>query len=188
MTVKTRKIAALLSATALLGSGVGIAGATGGAGKGGHPKPPIGKIATALGVSSADLRAALEANRPERPQGERPGPEQFASDIAAKLGVEESAVQEILEANRPERPQGKPKRGARPPKPDHSKLIAALADGLGIDQATVQAAFDELDAAHEAEHTAREQAMYASVADALGKTTAEVQAAFEANRPAKPTS
>ena len=60
--------------------------------------------------------------------------------------------------------------------------------GLGIDQATVQTAFDELDAAREADHTAREQAMYASVAEALGKTTAEVQAAFEANRPAKPTS
>jgi hypothetical protein len=185
MTIKTRKIAALVSAAALLGSGVGIAGAAGGAGKGGHPKPPVGKIATALGVTNAELRAALEESRPT---GERPGPEQFAADIASKLGVEESAVQEILEANKPERPQGKPKRGARPPKPDHSKLIAALADGLGIDQAAVQSAFDELDAAHEAEHTAREQAMYASVAEALGKTTSEVQAAFEANRPAKPAS
>ena len=190
MTIRTRKIAAILSATALLGTGVGIAGAAGGndGGKrGGPPKPAIGKIATALDVTAAELRAALEANKPARPTGQRPGPEQFAADIAAKLGVETSAVQEILEANKPPRPAGKPQRGQRPPKPDHTKLIAALADGLGIEQSTVETAIGELEAARKAEHESRHQAMYAAVAEALGKTAAEVEAAFEANRPAKPT-
>ena len=190
MTIKTRKIAALISTAALMG-GVGIATAADGASsgkRGGPPKPPIGKIATALGVSNAELRSALEANKPERPTGERPGPADFAADIAEKLGVETSAVTEILEANKPARPAQRPQRGTKPPKPDHTKLIAALAEGLGIEQATVQSAFDELRTEHEAEHEARHQALYAAVAEALGKTTEEVQAAFEANRPAKPTS
>ena len=190
MTIKTRKLAAVLSATALLG-GVGIAtAADGGSGKrGGPPKVAIAKIATALGVTNAELKSALEANRPERPaNGERPGPEAFAADIAEALGVETSAVTPILEANKPARPATKPKKGSRPPKPDHTALIAALAEGLSIDQSTVEAAFTQLEADRQAEHDARHTAMYTAVAEALGKTVDEVQAAFEANRPAKPTS
>jgi hypothetical protein len=195
MTIRTRKLAAVLSATALLGgAGVGIADAaktTSGtrssqsAPPGGHrggmlPGSALTRIATALGVSSADLKAALEANKPARPATDpRAG---FAADIADALGVETPAVQTILDANRP---TSKPAKGA---KPDPTKLIAALADGLNLDTATVTAAFDKLDAAHEADHTARESAMYAALASALDKTAAEVQAAFEANRPAKPTS
>jgi hypothetical protein len=193
MTIKTRKLAALLSATALIG-GVGIAtaadGGNGNGGKrGGPPKVAIAKIATALGVTNAELKSALEAGKPERPaKGERPGPEAFAADIAEALGVEASAVTPILEANKPARPTTKPKKGSRPPRPDHTALIAALAEGLSIDQSTVEAAFTELEADHKAEHDARHTAMYTAVAEALGKTVAEVQAAFEANRPAKPTS
>jgi hypothetical protein len=200
MSIRTHRLAAVLSASALLGGvGIGVADAaksakgtqtTRSARPGHHrggpvPSAALAKIAKALGVSTADLRSALEANRPAKPAGER-GPQQFAADLAEALGVETSAVQEILEANRPPRPEARPAQGTMPPKPDHTKLIAALAAGLNIDEATVTAAVEKLEAAHEAEHQAREAAMYAAVADALGKTAAEVKAAFEANRPARP--
>ena len=115
MSVKTRKIVALMSATALLaGSGLGVAQASkstshtaaprhqgpGGPGRG-LPTAALQKIATALGVSTADLKAALEANRPAPPTGDRPGPQQFAADLAGALGVDTAAVRSILDANRP---------------------------------------------------------------------------------------
>lgn len=195
MSARTRKIAALMSATALLGgTGIGIADAaksstastsTRSAGHGDRHRGPIPaaalqKIAAALGVSTADLKAALDANRPARPADG--GPQQFAADLAGALGVETSSVQAILDANRPARPAA----GSAPARPDRSALIAALADGLKLDTATVTAALDKLDAAHRADHQAREAAMYAALAKTLGKTTGEVQAAFEANRPAGP--
>lgn len=202
MSTNTRKIVAVLSASALLGgAGLGVAQAAkggngngkaraeraGGRHHGPLPQGALQKIASTLGVSTADLRAALEANRPAAPPaGERRGPEQLAADLASALGVETAKVTEILEANKPARPAGRPARGTMPPKPDHTKLIAALASGLNLDEATVKAAFDKIEAAHQAEHQARETAMYEAVAKALGKTTDEVKAAFEANRPAKP--
>lgn len=204
MSIRTRKLAAVLSATALLGgAGIGVADAAktktsnqtssqsarpGGKRGGMLPSAALEKIATALGVSTADLKAALEANRPAKPTGTDGGPAGFAADLATALGVETSAVQTILDANRPARPTSKPAKGSKPAKPDQTKLIAALAGGLNLDEATVTAALDKLDAAHEAEHTERETAMYTALATALDKTAAEVQAAFEANRPAKPTS
>ena len=50
----------------------------------------------------------------------------------------------------------------------------------------MQAALDAVEKAHEADHAARESAMYAAIANALGKDAAAVQKAFEANRPARP--
>jgi hypothetical protein len=204
MTIRTRRFAAVLSTAALLGgTGFGVAEAAKSSngspstqsarpdGKCGGPIPSaaIAKIATALGVANADLKAALEANRPAKPSadGTRGGPGDMAADLATALGVETTAVQDIMDANRPARPASRPANGGKPAKPNHTKLIAALATGLGIDEATVTAAFDTLEAAHDAEHQARATAMYAALATALDKTAAEVQAAFEANRPAKPT-
>jgi hypothetical protein len=204
MTIRTRRFAAVLSTAALLGgTGFGVAEAAkssngsqatqsaraGGKHGGPIPSAAIAKIATALGVTAADLKTALEANKPAKPSAEGPqgGPGDRAADLATALGVETAAVQDIMEANRPARPASKPARGSKPAKPGHSRLIAALATGLGIDEATVTAAVATLEAAHEAEHEARHTAMYAALATALGKTADEVQAAFEANRPAKPT-
>ena len=200
MTIRTRKLAAVLSATALLGgAGLGVADAAksssgtkasqsarpGGPRGGRLPNAAVEKIATSLGVSTTALKAALEANKPAKPSGDPRA--DCAADIAEALGVETSAVQTILDANRPAKPASRPAKGSPPAKPDPTKLIAALADGLSLDTATVTAAFDKVEAAHEAEHTARETAMYTALADALGKTASEVQAAFEANRPAPPT-
>jgi hypothetical protein len=210
MTIRTRKIAVFLSAASLAGaSGLGIAqgasssssssgttttakqrgpGGPGGPGRH-HPRltsAQIAQIAQNLGVSTDALKSALDANRPAKGDGPKGGPAQLAKDLASKLGVEQSAVQEILDANRPARPTSKPAKGSVPPKPDFSKLISALAGGLNIDQASVQAAFDELGAAHQAEETARRSAMFAAIAKSLGTTSDAVQSAFEAVLPAKP--
>ncbi|MFL5844515.1 MAG: hypothetical protein ACJ762_07465 [Solirubrobacteraceae bacterium] len=203
MTIRTRKLAAVLSATALLGgAGIGVADAAKTktsnqtSSQSGHPggkrggplsTAAIEKIATSLGVTTADLKAALEANKPAKPAGDpAQGPRgDFAADLATALGAETSAVQTILDANRPAKPASRPANGTKPAKPDQTKLIAALASGLNLDSATVTAALAKLDAAHEADHAARETAMYSALATALNKTTAEVQAAFEANRPAR---
>ena len=197
---RTRRLVTALAATALVGgTGFTVAEAAkngngngnnqhqrvGGKHRGGPiPTAAVTAIAETLGVSAADLKAALEAHRPQRPSGgQRPGPRRLAADIAEALGVDTAQVTPILEAYRPSKPQGRPGRGVPPARPDHTALIAALADGLDIDQSTVQAAFDKLESDREAEHETRHQALYAAVAEALGKTTAEVQAAFEENRP-----
>jgi hypothetical protein len=204
MSVRTRKIAAVLSAAALLGgASLGVAQAqsssSGTSSKAGHPGHNRGgplttaqlqKIASTLGVGTDALEAALDANRPARPAGDMPkgGPDRLASDLATALGVDVSAVKKILDANRPPRPAGRPPQGGAPPKRDHAALITALASGLSLDEATVKAAFDKLDAARQADETARHTAMYAALAKTLGLSTDAVQSAFEATLPAKPAS
>ena len=98
-------------------------------------------------------------------------------------------VKEILDANRPARPaRTKGTKGTRPArgaKPSQTKLIAALASGLDIDTAKVKAALDKTETAHRnADHAARETAMYSALAKQLGVSADAVEAAFEANRPA----
>jgi hypothetical protein len=203
MSIRAHRAVAVLSAAALLGgAGFGVAQAQssssgGKASKAGRHGPgcagpastaQIEQIASKLGVTAAALKSALEASRPARPSGDGPkgGPQQLAADLASALGVETSAVQEILDANRPAQPTGRPPRGAKPPKPDQGALVSALASGLSLDEATVKAAFDKLDAARQADEAARRTAMYAGVAKTLGLDTSAVQAAFEAVLPAKP--
>lgn len=194
------KITAAVSTVALAGAGgLGIAqsataakdsssrSARPGPGpRGGGPMSSarLAAIAKTLGVTSAQLKAALDAARPAPPTGTRPS---LAADLASALDVDVAKVREILDANRPARPAAGERRarGARP-QPDRSKLVAALASGLGIDAATVAAAFDEIEAAHKAARAAREQALYEAVATQLGLTADAVKGAFEANRPAKP--
>jgi hypothetical protein len=201
---RIRKVTAAVSVAALVGAGgIGAAQAatsTSSAAKTARSDRPGGKrggpmstaslaaIAKTLGVTSAQLKAAMDATKPAK--GDRPARAGMAAELATALGVETSAVQTILDANRPARPAAgtkpaagsKPKRGARP---DNSKLITALASGLNLDEATVKAALGKIDAAHMADHTARETAMYAAIAKELGVEASAVKAAFEANRPAK---
>ena len=89
-------------------------------------------------------------------------------------------MRKILEANRP----AAGTRDARPAKPDHAKLAAALAAGLKLDKAKVTAALAKLDAARGDDHEARHEAEYAAIAKALGVDADDVKAAFEAVRPA----
>jgi len=143
---RLQKITAAVSAIALIGAGAMSAaqaattsgdGAPGsrserpGPKRGGGPlsSARLAAIAGTLGVTSAQLKAALDASRPARPTGARPDP--------------------------------------------------------GAGMATVKAAFDKIHAAHEADHSARDAAMYAAVAEKLGLSADAVKAAFEANRPAR---
>jgi hypothetical protein len=196
MSPRIRKITAIVSAAALLGGGgIGVAqAASGDAGarppRAGHMnRAALAKIASTLGVTTAQLQAALDASRPAKPADAARGPAGMASELAAALGADATKVEEILAANRPPKPAhaaanaGRPPRGA---KPSNAKLVAALASGLDLDTATVKAAFAKIEAAHQAERTAREAAMYAAVASDLGLSTDAVRAAFEANRPAQP--
>jgi hypothetical protein len=205
-----RKIAAVASTLALVGTaGLGVANAADQTASGSsttgttRPAPPRGgpgltsaqldAIAAKLGVTSAKLQSAIAADRPARPSGSRRGErgDGMAAELATALGADASKVAAILDANRPARPAAgtaPSSPGQRPSAggPDKSTLIAALASGLGLDQATVKAAFDKLDAAHEAEHQARDNARYAALAKTLGVDADKVAAAFEAVRPAKP--
>ena len=143
----------------------------------------LAALAKKLGVTTAPLRAAFEATRPDAPgRGDRRG--DLAADLAAALNVETAKVQELLDANRPTRSERR--RPARGERPGHAALITALAEGLSLDEAAVKAAFDKLRAAREADHDARHAAMVAALAKELGLSAEKVEAAFEAHRPAKP--
>ena len=206
--MKIHKFSAILATAAVAaGSGLGIAQAQTGDGTSStttttqHDRPAPGKrggpgkgmraadlkaLAAKLDVTVAKLKAAMDAARPAGPAaGEKRGPGDMAADLATALGVETAAVQKILDANRPEKPAAGESH-APGTKPDHSKLISALASGLNIDEATVKAAFTKLDAAREAEHEARHTAMAAAIAKELGLSTEKVQAALEATRPPMP--
>jgi hypothetical protein len=146
---------------------------------GGPTTTQLQRIAARLGVSAAQLRAAVEANRPARRDdaGRPPAGTGPAADLAEALGVDEAKVQKILAANRPAA-------GARDARPDHTELAAALAAGLNLDKAKVKAALEDLQSAREAEHVDRHAAEYAAIAESLGVDADAVQAAFEAVRPA----
>jgi len=140
-------------------------------------------LAAKLGVTEAQLKTALTAARPtgKPPTGDRGAG--LAADLASALGVTTDKVTTILDANRPAKPAAGTKPAAAT-KPDTSGLVTALSTGLGIDNATVQAAFDKLQAAHKAGDAARETAMATALAKALNLDVAKVQSALAAVRPA----
>jgi hypothetical protein len=189
MQPRIRRLTALLGTAALVGGGgLGVAraadpGSTSGkpaqSAKRHHRGPSsaeLSRLASKLGVTTARLRAAMQATRPAKPTGRRPD---RGAALAAELGVDTAAVKEILDDNRPSRP-------ARGTPSDHTALAAALAEGLNLDEAVVTAALGKIEAARRAEHDARHAAMAAALAKELGLTTAQVQAAFESVRPRRP--
>jgi protein-disulfide isomerase-like protein with CxxC motif len=149
----------------------------------------LAKIAAQLGVTTTQLKAAMDATKPAKPAAGTDRRTGMATELATALGVDVAQIRTILDANRPARPArgqpggGRPARGARP---SNTKLVAALASGLNLDTASVKAAFDRIEAAHQAEHATRDAAMYSALAAELGVSTDAVKAAFEANRPARP--
>ena len=200
-----RKIAAVASTMALLGTaGLGVASAAdqGASGsstpttrpdrgpRGGHEltTAQLRSVAAKLGVTTTKLQAALAANRPARPSGARTDRrDDMATELATALGADATKVASTLEANRPARPTTPPSPTAgRPAKPDDSALVAALASGLNLSRDTVEAALAKVQAAHRAEHDARDAARYAGLAKSLGVDAGVVKDAFEALRPARP--
>ncbi len=195
MSQRTRKITAVLatavivpaaaigvtSATAKSSSSAGSSSSAAGHHRGGPHGPDLSKLATKLGVTQAQLKAALDAIRPTDKPAKQDRGAGLAADIAAALGVSVDKVTPILDASKPAKPATRPAPGT---KPDASGLVTALSTGLSIDKATVQTALDKLQAAHEADHTARDTAMAAALAKQLNLDTATVQAALTALKPA----
>jgi ABC-type amino acid transport substrate-binding protein len=104
------------------------------------------------------------------PDGHRGGPGRgafegdLAKQLAEKLGVTEAdvtkALQEVRDADRPAMPSTAPSSdpSAKPTRPDpaarEAALAKALAEKLGVDEARVTKAFDEIRAARQADRAA----------------------------------
>jgi hypothetical protein len=129
----------------------------------------IAALARELGVTRAQLRAALNAVG----AGDRPDKGDLSADLAAALGVEQSAVEEILEANRPDGRRGPGGPGG------HGDIVEALASGLNIDEAKVEDALESL-------HEQRRDAFAAALAEELGLDAADVEEALDSFRPGPP--
>ena len=120
-----RRIAVFASTAALAGgvvAGCGSDAATNSNGSGAAQgqqgsQPPQGggmdfsALAKTLGVSTADLQAAMQKNRPQ--QGQQPGaPTDMAANLAKELGLSEAKVAAALKEMMP---QGGPPNGGQAP-------------------------------------------------------------------------
>ncbi|HEY5979129.1 MAG TPA: hypothetical protein VIT41_05775 [Microlunatus sp.] len=155
----TKVVVASAAAGALaLGVGVGIAGFA-----------SADPTTTPSPNPSASASADPVRGGPGR-DGHRGGPGRGVADtdltqqLADKLGVTEAevtqALQEIREANRPAKPSTAPSAdpSAKPTRPDPAEreaaLAKALASELGIDEAKVTKALDEIKTARQVERAA----------------------------------
>ena len=154
----------------------------------GHPgcnDARLEAIAKKLGVTTAKLRAAFEALRPERRAGDPRA--RFASELAKALGLPVAKVTAALSKLRPDQGGGGPRGGHRGPGrggPHGGPLgggrgggarAAALAKELGVETADLQAALDKL-------RTAKRDAFAAALAKRLDLPVARVKDAL-AERP-----
>jgi transcriptional regulator with XRE-family HTH domain len=124
------------------------------------PRALAAALAKELGLSTAKVRAALEERR-----GQPGGP----SDLAEELGVSEERLREAFHAVF----------GELRPRPPHRPRLENLADELGVTQAQLDAAFDEL----REEHDDLRDEFAAELADRLGLDVAKVQEELDDLRP-----
>ncbi|HEU4545365.1 MAG TPA: hypothetical protein VFR88_03655 [Microlunatus sp.] len=181
----TKVVVASAAAGALaLGVGVGIAGFA-----------SADPTTTPSPNPSASAPADPGRGGPGR-DGHRGGPGRGVADadlaeqLAQKLGVTEakvtSALQEIREANRPARPSAAPSTdpSARPTRPDpeqrEAALAKALAEKLGVDEAKVTKAFEEIRAARQADRAAELTSRLDAAVKAGTLTRAEADAVTKA--------
>jgi hypothetical protein len=153
---RTTKIALSLGAAAVaLGAGLGVAGM---ASATTTPTPTPAPSSSAPGNNPAD-GYGIRGGR----HGHGHGGAEFgarAKKLAARLGVDEAKVTDALkafrEANRPATPPATPPvAGQKPDRAAMEKALAAsLAKSLGIDEAKVTAALEELRTAGQAKHAA----------------------------------
>jgi hypothetical protein len=152
---RTTRIALSLGAAAVaLGAGIGVAGI---ASATATPSPTPAPTSAAPGDHFADghgMRGGRHGH----------GGAAFgasASELAAKLGVDQTKLTDALkafrDANKPATPPATPPadRQQRPDRAAKEKALAAsLAKSLGIDEAKVTAALEELRASEQAKHAA----------------------------------
>jgi Spy/CpxP family protein refolding chaperone len=114
----------------------------------------------------------------------------LAEQLAEKLGVSEAevtkALREIRDADRPAKPSTAPGAdpSAKPTRPDPTEreaaLAKALAEKLGIDEAKVTKAFDEIRAARQADRAAELKTRLDAAVKAGTLTQAEADAVTKA--------
>ncbi|MET3140633.1 UNVERIFIED_ORG: pyruvate/2-oxoglutarate dehydrogenase complex dihydrolipoamide acyltransferase (E2) component [Arthrobacter sp. UYEF10] len=156
--VRTKRIALGLTATALaLGAGIGVAGMAS-ATSTPTPTPSASSSASTDGSTSA-APADGKGMRGGHGHGGFRGVD--AAELATKLGVDEAKVTEALkayrDANKPTTPpaDGTNTEGTRPdPAAKQAELAKSLAATLGIDEAKVTAALEELRSAEQADRAA----------------------------------
>ena len=181
----TKVVVASAAAGALaLGIGVGIAGLA-------SAEPTT----TPSPNPSASAPADPGRGGPGR-DGHRGGPGRGVADgdlakqLAEKLGVTEAkvttALQEIRDANRPAKPSTAPSAdpSAKPTRPDPAErdaaLAKALAGKLGVDEAKVTKALDEIRAARQADRAAELKTRLDAAVKAGTLTQAEADAVTKA--------
>jgi hypothetical protein len=159
--VRNKRIAVGLTATALaLGAGIGIAGVASAT-----TTPTPSPSASSSTPSDGSTSAAPGDGKGGRGGHGHGGFGGFggtdAAELATKLGVDEAKVTDALkafrEANKPTTPpaEGTKTEGTRPdPAARQAELAKSLAATLGIDEAKVTAALDELRTAEQAERAA----------------------------------
>jgi hypothetical protein len=148
-----------------------------GGGRGGHGggrQVDAAALAKALGVTEAQIQAALDKVKPTQADHAAQEAAETAA-IAKALGQPAADVQAVLDANRPDRSAGKGQH-------DDSALAKALAAKFGVTQEKAQAA---LDAAHP-DKDARGTELAAALAKELGLDAAKVKAALDAQHPNHP--
>jgi len=124
----------------------------------GHPpgaRPDLSALANRLGVKEADLRAALEDLRPDRPDRR----DQLAQGLADALGIDVAKVNQAFDKLKAKRDDRK------------DDFAAALAEKLGLSTAKVQSALDA-----QRDHRGDPGAL----ADALGVSPQKLRDAFAA--------
>ena len=153
---RTTKIALGIGAAAVaLGAGLGVAGIAS-ATTTPTPTPTPTPSSSAPGGNFADGHG-MRGGRHGHGGAEL---DARVKELAAKLGVDEAKVADALkafrDANKPTTPPATPPAAGQ--KPDRAAmekaLAASLAKSLGIDEAKVTAALDEIRAAEQADHAA----------------------------------
>lgn len=155
---RTRRITLGLTATALaLGAGIGVAGMAS-ATTTPAPTPSTSSSASTNGSTST---APIEGRGGRGGHGGFGFGGEDATELATKLGVDQAKLTDALkafrEANKPAAgtEKGMPAEGTRPdPATMQAELAKSLAASLGIDEAKVTAALEELRSAEQSEHAA----------------------------------
>ena len=141
------------------------------------PRPPerrddhLKELADALGVTEAKLRDAIGTVRPDR--GERH--DELAAALGKELGISAAKVRAALE---------KPHDQGRPGPGDRGDRKADLAKALGVTEAKLEQAFQNLRGNFRGQREERKDDRGADLAKALGISQAKVDAAFEKLRAA----
>lgn len=158
---RTRRITLGLTATALaLGAGIGVAGMAS-ATTTPAPTPSTSSSASTNGSTSTAPSEGRGARGGHGGHGGFGFGGEDATELATKLGVDQAKLTDALkafrEANKPTAgsEKGMPAEGTRPdPATMQAELAKSLAASLGIDEAKVTAALEELRSAEQSEHAA----------------------------------